>query len=292
MTDIRRSEDGIVLVNVLVVLAIAAGVVALMLNMQDRALDRVRQAANMAQAEALVLAGETSVLVALRRDMVESPEADHLGEPWAASLQKEVVLETGRFSVMVEDVNARYDVNRLAARRVVDIQAFSRIAAAAGLDGTAVARVVSGLAQRGPVADPSDLASFGLSPDQIASLSPHVTAFTAAEGQVNLNAAGALVLGALLADPGAAGRLLRLRSEQGSLATSDFAKVGAAQPPASGFTSDVWDVTALSEVDGAVAELHSRLRRRRENDVLDVVVEWRRFGPAAGDRPPPPEGLD
>lgn len=292
MIGARPSERGIVLVNVLVILAIAAGVVALMLNTQDRAVDRARQAANMAQAEALALAGEASVLVALRRDMIEGPETDHPGEPWAASLQQEVVLETGRFAVAVEDANARYDLNRLVARGIVDIQAFSRIAAAAGVDGAAVARVVAGLAQRGPIADPADLAALGLSPDQVDALTPHVTAFAGTEGQVNLNAAGPLVLGALLGDPAAAARLLLLRAEQGSLDPADLARVGVARPPASGFTSDVWDVTVLSEVDGAVADLHSRLRRRREGDVPEIVVERRRFGAAARGRPPPPQGLD
>ena len=292
MSGVRAPEDGIVLVNVLVVLAIAAGIVALMLTAQDRAIDRARQAANLAQARALTLGAEASVTVALRRDMIEAPEADHLGEPWAAALQREVVLETGRFSVSVEDANARYDVNRLADRRIADVQAFSRIAAAAGLEGPAIARVVSGLARRGPLGEASELASLGLSEGEVALLAPHVTALAPPEGAVNLNAAGPLVLGALLGDARVAERIAGLRGERGFLVASDLARAGAAIPPGSGFTSDAWDVTAVSEVDGAVAELRSRLRRDARGDVPAVTVEWRRFGAAPGDRPPPPEGLD
>ena len=292
MSGARAREDGIVLVNVLVVLAIAAGIVALMLTAQDRAIVRARQAANLAQARALALGAEASVMIALRRDMIEAPEVDHLAEPWAAVLQREVVLDTGRFSVNVEDANARYDVNRLAERRIVDVQAFSRIAAAAGLEGSATARIVSGLAERGPLDDASELDSLGLSEDEVALLAPHVTALAPPEGAVNLNAAGPLVLAAMLGDARAAERLARLRAERGFLVASDLARAGAAMPPGSGFASDAWDVTAVSEVDGAMAELRSRLRRDARGDAPVVRVERRRFGAAPGERPPPPEGLD
>ena len=292
MSGARGSDDGIVLVNVLVVLAIAAGIVALMLTAQDRAIDRARQAANLAQARALALGAEASVMVALRRDMIEAPEADHLGEPWAGALQQEVVLETGRFAVSVEDANARYDVNRLSERRIADVQAFSRIAAAAGLEGSAIARIVSGLARRGPVSDVRQLTELGVPEVELALLAPHVMALVPPEGAVNLNTAGPLVLGALLGDPQAAGRLARLRAERGFLEASDLARAGVALPPGSGFTSDAWDVTAVAEVDGAVAELRSRLRRDARGDAPVVTAQWRRLGAAPGERPPPPEGLD
>ncbi len=292
MSGARAREDGIVLVNVLVVLAIAAGIVALMLTAQDRAIDRARQAANVAQARELALGAEASVMVALRRDMMEAPEADHLGEPWASVLQREAVLESGRFSVDVQDANARYDVNRLAERRIADVQAFSRIAAAAGLEGPAAARVVSGLAERGPLADASELTSLGLSEEEAALLAPHVTAMAPPEGAINLNAAGPLILGALLGDARAAEMLMRRRAERGFLDAADLARAGVVMPPGSGFTSDAWDVTAVSEVDGAVVELRSRLRRDARGEAPIVMVERRAFGPAPGVRPPPPEGLD
>ena len=102
-----------ILVNVLVALALGAALVTLMLTSQDDAIDRARRAGAAAQAEALALGAETSVLVALRRDMVEAPETDSYGEPWAQAAQAEVELETGRFAVTIHDAQAGLDLNGL-----------------------------------------------------------------------------------------------------------------------------------------------------------------------------------
>lgn len=287
----RGADEGIVLVNVLVILAIAAGLVLLMLNAQERALGRARLSSNVAQAEALALGAEASVLVALRRDMVEAPEADHLGEPWARSLQEEVRLETGNFSVTVSDVNALFDVNRLSERRLSDIRVLVGIAAALDLPEATATRIAAGLARDGKVARLSDLVRYGVSMEEIAILRPHLVALPE-DGLVNLNTSGAVVLAALLGNPGAAGRLLRLREKTGYLTDADLAQAGVIRPPATAYTSNLWDVSALAEVDGATARLASRLLRRVSLRGRDVSVLARRFGVPEDQRPPLPRGLD
>jgi general secretion pathway protein K len=64
----RRTDDGIILVNVLVALALGSALVVLMFTSQDNLIDRTRRAAAATQAEALALGGEASVVAALQRD--------------------------------------------------------------------------------------------------------------------------------------------------------------------------------------------------------------------------------
>lgn len=286
----KGAENGIVLVNVLVILAIAAGLVLLMLTAQERAVARGRLASNVAQAEALALGAEASVLVALRRDMVEAPEADHLGEAWARSLQQEVRLATGTFRVDVADVNARFDVNRLSERRLTDIRVLTLIAAAAEVPEATATRIAAGLAQDGKVERLSDLARFGATAEEIAALDPYLVALPD-DGLVNLNTCGAVVLAALLGNAEAAARLLGTREEEGELTDADLAQAGVIRPPASAFTSNLWDVSVLAEVDGAIVRLASRLLRRASVREREVIVTRRRFGIPDTGRPAMPVDL-
>lgn len=287
MISRRDPEAGVVLVNVLVILALAAGLVVLMLDAQDRALDRGRLAGNFAQAEALARGAEASVAVALRRDMIEAPESDHLAEPWAASTQEGVELETGRFSVEVTDANARFDLNRLTGRTLIDAQILGRIAAVGGLSDDVAPRIAAGLAQAGPIAEIDALSNFGLTDAEIAALEPFVTALPV-PGALNLNTAGGTVLAAVLNNRPAAMRLIRQRETAGFLTEADLARVGVIRPPNSGFTSDIWDVTAEAEVDGATARTRSRLLRRRSPGKVEVVAVSRRPGVMTAAPLPPP----
>lgn len=291
MTSRRDPEGGVILVNVLVILALAAALVVLMLDVQDRALDRGRLASNVAQAEALARGAETSVAVALRRDMIEAPETDHLFEPWTESLQEEVNLETGRFSVEVADANARFDLNQLTARTLLDTQTLGRLVAAAGLPADIGPRIVAGVAQAGPIAETDALSDFGLTAPEIAALEPLVTALPV-PGALNLNTAGETVLAAILNNRPAAARLIRQRDAAGRLTGADLARVGVIRPPNSGFTSDVWDVTALAKVDGAIVKLRSRLLRLRSPGTVEVVTIARRLGAGKAILLPPPLDLD
>ena len=111
----RKSDEGVVLINVLVVLAIAGGLMMLLITSQEAALDRVSRASDAATAEQIAMGAEASVVDALRRDLDTGPDTDHFSEPWARSvIQEEVALATGRFSVGVTDLQAKFDINQLA----------------------------------------------------------------------------------------------------------------------------------------------------------------------------------
>ena len=79
----RRRDGGVVLINVLVLLGLAASVVYLMLSLGDLSIARSQRFSEAGQALALIRGGEQSAITALRRDMLEGPGTDHAGESWA-----------------------------------------------------------------------------------------------------------------------------------------------------------------------------------------------------------------
>ena len=123
----RARDAGVILINVLVALALGAAIVVLMFTSQENLVDRTRRSAAATQAEALALGAEASLVAALRRDMKEAPETDHMAEPWALAAQEEVQLETGSFSITVRDAQARFDLNALAAGRLAQQQTLARL---------------------------------------------------------------------------------------------------------------------------------------------------------------------
>ncbi len=280
-----RAEDaGVILVNVLVTLALASALLVLMLTSQDSLLDRARRVSAAAQAEALALGGETSVLVALRRDMDAAPEVDHYAEPWALAQQQEVTLDTGRFAVVVRDAQARLDVNALAGGGVLQQQLLARLVAELDLPAEVAARIVVGL-RDGPVSDLSEIA--GLDDRVLAALAPHLTALPV-PGSVNLNTADPLLLGVLLQNRAAARKLVAIRDRAGLITPADLRDAGVVGAGGYGFKSDVYDVTVTAEVDGMEVVLNSRLLRRSGVGTRDVVVLRRGFGAGSG----PPDDPD
>ena len=292
----RQDESGVVLVNVLVVLALAAAMVTLMLTSQEEGLDAARRASAASQAEALAMGAEASVAAALARDKLEAPEADHLAEPWAAVAQAPVTLATGRFAVTVADAQGRYDLNRLGPSRLGELQVVARLLAALDLPAEIGPRIAARIARDGPLGDLSDLGALGLDATTVEALRPHVDALPPEDGlavllstnagrTLNLNSASPLLLSVVLGNEAAARRLTGIRDRQGSLTPADLARAGIVAPPGVGFTSDVFDVAASAETDGMRVELRSRLVRTGSEGAVNVAS--RRFGPAWADRPEP-----
>ncbi|WP_341212346.1 type II secretion system protein GspK [uncultured Limimaricola sp.] len=280
----REAEAGVILVNVLVTLAIASSLVVLMLTSQDSLLDRARRVSATVQAEALALGAETSVLVALRRDMETGPDTDHYAEAWASVAQQEVELETGRFSVEIRDAHARLDLNGLAAGGIAQTQILSRLIEELELPPETVPRILTFLRNRGPATSLEQIP--GLDSVAIERLRP-VADVLPVPGEINLNTADALVIGAVLQNRTAARRLVALRERNGGwVETDDIATLGLIAPGA-GLVSDLFDVIIVAEVDGMKVRLESRLLRRQGIGTREVVVISRRFG-SAGDEVLPP----
>ena len=259
----------------LVALALGAALVTLMLTSQETAIDRARRAAAADQALALALGAETSVLVALRRDMILAPEVDALSEPWAQAAQAEVRLATGRFQVTIHDAQGGFDLNGLAEGSLVQSAALARLLAVLELPPATAAPILAAIEAHGPLRRLDEVE--GLDPAARATLDPYV-AFLPVPGTVNLNSADPAVMGAMLGNLTAARRLADLRARQGVLTRQDLLDLGLVPGGLVGFTSDVWDVEARAEVDGVEVRLTSRLVRQRRPGVVEVVVAARRIG--------------
>lgn len=285
----RPQDNGVILVNVLVALALGSALVVLMLTSQDNLIDRSRRAAAMAQAQALALGGETSVLIALRADMQSAPEADHYAEPWALIQQAEVEVGTGRFSVTIRDAQAGIDLNGLAAGGVAQQQILGRLVKALDLPPATALRIITAVGRGTPLRTLADL-------DEIDSatrekLAPHVS-FLPAGGTVNLNTADVVVLGAVLGNIAAATRLATLRDRNGFITAEDLRRLGLFGTGSAGFKSAVFDVTVTAQVDDVTVVLSSRIQRSQGIGQQSVAVIARQFGPVnTAELPVPPTGF-
>lgn len=273
----RTRESGVVLVNVLVVLAIAGGLMALLASSQRASISQAARSADAAVAERIALGAEASVVAALRRDMAEAPEVDHLREPWAASvIQERVDLPTGTFSVAVADLQGKYDVNQLADRTAGSQVFAARLMRALDLPAETAPAIGRILRATGPVGSLDDLAALGL-PDRVLDrLAPHVTALPV-PGTINLNSADPVLLSVMTQNEAQARRIVRLREREGGVTVAALREAGLLRPQNSGVTSDVWRVDVTAEAGSARLRLRAVLLRRDEDGVRSVSVLERRF---------------
>ena len=284
----RHREAGVILINVLVALALGAAIVVLMFTSQENLMDRTRRAAAATQAEALALGAEASLVAALRRDMEEAPETDHMAEPWALAAQEEVQLETGSFSITVNDAQARFDLNALATGRLAQQQTLAELITALELPDRVALDINDHLIRRGPARDLAEIQA--LDAQTRAALAPHVSLLPQS-GNVNLNTANETVMAVMLGSPSAARQLAKRRAAAGFLTKGDLTDAGIVTLDGIGFTSAVFDVESRAEVDGLTVTLSSRLLRRTVLGQKEVRVIARSFSPQGADTaslPDPP----
>lgn len=273
----RTDDEGVVLINVLVVLAIAGGLMLLLISTQEAALDRVTRARDASIVEQIALGAEATVVDALRRDLDEAPDSDHLNEPWAKSvIQSEVILPTGKFSVTVTDVQSKFDINQLAGITAASQDFMQRLLTALDKDPQIASQIAQILAVTGPLDDPGDLEAFGISPEALAALAPYITALLVA-GTINLNSVDPFLLGLMLKNRSLAAQLVRLRDSRGALTLDDLNDVGALRPQNSGFTSNVYHVDILAQAGVAQVRIQTLLIRRNTLGVKAVEIRQRRL---------------
>lgn len=267
----RDSESGVVLVNVLVIIALASAVVYLMLESEEVSLDRVARLADATQAEFLALGAEASVLDALRKDLDEHPEEDHIAEPWTSVIQQETTLSTGQFSVALTDVQGKYDINLLSGEGLGPVEVMARLLAATDQPEDLAPRLAALVRRVYPVRDIYDLAAFGVPDPVLEALSPYVTAYPA-PGTINLNSADSVLLEAMLNNRAIALRLVSARARKGFITRDDLAGAGGLRPENSGWTSNTFDVAILAEVGQARLRLNTRILRIHELDIKSVGI--------------------
>ncbi|MCX7560520.1 type II secretion system protein GspK [Sulfitobacter sp. F26204] len=273
----RQSEGGVVLVNVLVVLAIAGGLMVLLISSQEAALDRVARSSDAAIVRQIALGAEASVVDALRRDLDVAPEKDHLNEAWALGvIQQEVVLPTGRFSVGITDLQAKFDVN-LLADLTAGTQDFARRLMTALDQPPAIANQIARiLGAVGPVARLEELETYGVAPEAIAALAPYVTVLPVS-GTINLNSVDPFLLNVMLQNRSQTAQLVRTRESRGSLSLEALTAIGALRPQNSGFTSNAYLADILATAGNARIRMQSVIIRRNARGVKAVEVAQRRF---------------
>lgn len=262
MTGPRKAEDGVVLINVLVILALMATVVFAMISISDISVARSQRYSEASQALELIAAGETSAIVVLRRDMSESPDSDHLLEDWAQIQQDEVAIEGGRFSLTITDAQAKLNLNSLQGGGAGSLQLLSRTIATLGLPPDLSFRIAARLTQTDLLLNLSDLeTSVGLTSAEVARLSELVTVLPR-RTDININTAPDELMNVIANNPVQARNLIGIRNRQGFLTRQDVIAAGMLLPPGIGFSSQFFFV-ATDVVIGATQQSQQSLLQRR-----------------------------
>lgn len=274
----RDDEQGMILINVLMFVAIASGLVLLMIGREELALDRALRSREAARAAAIVRGGELSAIAALQRDALAAPEVDHAGEAWASIGASGAAIDGGTFDLAVSDAEGRFNVNSLRSGDAVPVILFQKLAAIAGLDEQQTVEAIAYVRSQGPVTDIRPIRLLpGADPAAIARLERMVTALPG-KTTINLNAADEELLAFLFDNPVAAQRLVAIRKRNGQVTLRDLSDLKISQPPGTGFRSSTFWVRVRATIGDTAQQGATLIQRRRtvENGVETVpVARWR-----------------
>jgi general secretion pathway protein K len=276
----RRDEEGMILVNVLMFVAIAAGLVLLMINREELALDRGLRTREAARALAVVRGGELSAVVALRRDAEQSPEVDHVGEPWAKLSENGAPIEGGTFDLAIADAEGRFNINSVRTGEVASTILFQTIGNEVGLKPEQIVAAIEYVRLKGPVTDLRPLRLAGVEPKVADRLEKLVTALPGTT-TLNLNAADQEMLALLFRDPLIAQRLVAIRDRQGFLTAKDLADQNVSLPWGTSFRSNTFWVRTRATIGSTSQQAATLIQRRRKPDGAVEVVPVERWRNAA-----------
>ncbi len=274
----RDDEQGMILITVLMFVAIASGLVLLMISREELALDRSLRGREVARAAAIVRGGELSAIAALAKDAVDGPDVDHAGEPWASIGARGAAIDGGTFDLAVSDAEGRFNVNSLRSGEVAPVVLFQKLAQIAGLDEAQTTEAVGYVRAMGPVTDTRPIRLLpGADPAAIARLERMVTALPG-NTTINLNSADPELLGILFGDPVVGERLDAIRRRNGQITLRDLSEQKVTQPAGTGFSSDTFWVRVRARI-GATAQDGATLiqRRARADKAIEAVpvARWR-----------------
>jgi general secretion pathway protein K len=260
----RDKQSGVILINVLVILALTSAALLVMVRTSDLSIARSQVFSDAAQGLALIQAGEASAIAALRRDMTDAPDADHLREAWARVGQAETRIETGTFALDITDAQSRFNLNSLSGSGVLGQQILTRIAARLKLPEDTAPRIMARMAQKPALLALDQLINgAGLSPETVDDLRRLVTVMPGRH-DINLNTAPADLIFALTDNPVQARVLLTIRDRKGYLTTGDFAAANVILPAGTGFTSQYFQVATRVTVGQTAQSMSSLLRRYQD----------------------------
>ena len=140
-----RRQRGVAVVTAMLVVAI--GTIIAVNLMWDATLDQRRAFAAIASDQGLLYLQSAEAWAGdiLRQDLVDSPDADHLGEEWAIELPP-LPVEGGTIAGRLEDLQGRFNLNNLIGQNgredPIAVAQFERLLALAGLDPVLAGAVV------------------------------------------------------------------------------------------------------------------------------------------------------
>ena len=269
-------EQGMILINVLLIIALAASVVVLMVSSRDAGIDRTLMMREAARAQAVALGGEASAVAALRRDMTEAPESDHMREAWTSVIQPDAAIDGGRFSLAVVDAQAKFNINMLVSGDPGARALLARILTSFRYPPEYGPLLLDALRASGRIASLQQLALGGIDAETIARLGVIADALPI-DTTINLNTAGQPLLALLLDDATKAQMLIRQRDAVGYLTARDFAMAGASVPPGTGFTSNLFYVITRVHIGATTQVLTSLVHRRTDPEGhphAEVIARW------------------
>ncbi len=274
---IRDDERGMILVNVLMFVAIASGLVLLMIDREELALDRGLRMREASRAQAIVRGGELSALVALRRDGETAGDVDHAREPWAKLAATAAPIEGGTFDLAIGDAEGRFNINSVRSGEAGAVVLLQEIANEIEMPPEQVVAAIQYVRLQGPVTDLRPLRLAGLDPKVADRLEKVVTALPGIT-TINLNAAEPELMQMLFKDPLVANRLLQVRARQGFLTLKDLDDQHATLPWGTSFKSSSFWVRTRATIGGTAQQEATLIQRRRTKDgkLETVPVErWR-----------------
>lgn len=274
----RRQDRGMVLLTVLVVLALAAMLVVGMAGRSQQTTQQLRLAGDMSRLQAIILAGEASVMASLRQDLLTAPEADSLSEPWATSSGQDAMqFDGGMLRLKITDAQASFNMNVLVNPTPQTASAVTRLVALAGLPDEVAARINAAFASGKTLTSLDDLTErAGLSSDEIAALRPLVTVLPRPVA-VNLNSASDRVLAAFIADNDLRARIIDLRKRRGQLHDDDFLGLGIMVPEGMALQSDYFGLAIEARFGSAQQSLQVLIEARKTEKgklVVRAVGRW------------------
>lgn len=281
------SDRGFILINVLVVLGLAATIVYAMLTLSDLSLARSQRFSEAAQGLALVRAGEQSAIAALRRDMIEAPELDYPAEPWSRVAQEAIDIAGGSFALQIEDAQSRLNLNVLTGQETEEEQLLQAIFTAVGLQPELASQLLASLEADGPLRHLEDLsARIGLMPQDVAALGAMVTVLPGT-GEVNINSAPSGLIAVLVNDPALAAILVGRRDSVGFLTPEDLDSTGVILPADVGFQSNLFRLRTSVRIGDTTQSFESLLRRREGTSGPEAAVIYRQSATEPASRAPP-----
>ena len=286
----RRGDDGVTLLFVLVLLALTSAVVVTMVTISESAVDRSRSYDEATAAQALLAAGEATALIALRRDLASGSEADHDHEAWGLVNQADVAIADGRFGLTLRDGQGLYNLTNLATEGVLAQSRLRDIVAALDLDAGVATRIVAAFGGVRPPARLEQLTGVaGIAQADLATLATMVTVLPRT-AQVNVNSAPVALLAVLLNNPVQAKLLDTRRAKLGFVTPADVSALGIVLPAGLGFQSSYFRLRITAQVGATLQVQDSLIERKKLSDSSAAAFVVARQSAMAAGLPPPPSG--